>query len=419
MKQSFAIGSNEVSLGASDSAAIDAFGRIRVSEAVTIFEEQCQYNEATLRMESVNTGAGVAPAFSANTRMVTLQVNAGGAGGISLVQSFQYLPYQPAKSQFITMTGVLGAAIAGAVKRYGYGDAFNGIFYEQNGLAGLQFTRRTSTSGVAVDSSVSQSNWNLDKMDGTGPSGVTLNPANCFILVIDLQYLSMGRVRVGFDLGGQFVYAHQFDNANVLTVPYMQTATLPILAEVQAAAALASPATAQFKCAAVMSEGGFDVALGRDFSTEGTVTAANGARTHILSLRPKTLFNGIANRGMFVTERLEIIAGANPVLWELVIGAAFTVAPTFADVNTDYSFMEAGTGGTFLNLTNGIVVAAGYVGSTNAADRQTDSRDLIVSYPITLDRAGSVRALGTLSVLLTGLGGTSASRVSLGFKEVR
>jgi hypothetical protein len=419
MIHKFAIRGDSDSIVAPSSANVDAFSRIRVSEAQTLFEVQCQYNSEALRMESGNTGAGVAPAHSANTRLVTLQVNAGGAGGTSFMQSFQYIPYQPGKSHFIAMTGVMGAGTAGAVKRFGYGDSLNGIFYEQNGIGGLQVNRRTSTSGATVNNTVTQANWNLDRMDGTGPSGVTLDPTACFILIIDLQYLGMGRVRIGFDVGGVIFYVHEFLNANILTVPYMQTATLPVMTEVVAAAALASPAVAYFKCAQVASEAGFDIDVGRDFAAEGTVTAASGARTHILSLRPLATFNGITNRGFIVPETIDLLAGTNPVLWELVIGAAFTVAPTFASVNGTYSFVEAGTAGTFANLTNGVVIAKGYVSLSAKDARNADTRDLAISYPLTLDRAGAVRALGTLSLLVTGIGGTSDTRASLGWREIR
>lgn len=419
MRQGFARVEELESVTFGDSQSLDAFSRLRISEAQTLFEVQCQYNTDTLRMESGNTGAGVLPAHSANTRLVTLQVNAGGAGGTSFMQSFQYVPYQPGKSHFVAVTGIVGSAVAGAVKRFGYGDAANGIFYEQNGTNGLQFNRRTSTSGVVVDNTVTQSNWNIDKFDGTGPSGITLDISKAFILIIDLQYLGMGRVRIGFDVAGIIYYAHQFLTANVIVGPYMQTATLPVVIEIVAAAALASQVQSFFKCAQVSSEGGFEQDTGRDFSALGTVSAASGARTHILSLRPLTTFNGLTNRGLMIPESIELLAGTNPVYWELVIGAAFTVPPTFAAVNATYSFMEAGTAGTFNNLTGGVIIMSGHVGTALATSRQQDSRDLAISYPITLDRAGSVRALGTLSLLVTGIGGASDSRASINWREIR
>lgn len=400
-----------------DTPNIDAFSRLRVSAPVTLFEVQSQYGSNPLKMDQIATGAGIAPSWSTNSRMVTLQVNSGGSGGRSALQSFAYTPYQPGKSQLIFITGVLGTNVAGAVKRFGYGDTNNGVFYEQNGST-LQITLRSSTSGSVNDNTIAQSSWNLDHFDGTGPSGVTLVPTNCFILVIDLQFLAMGRVRVGFDVGGVIRYAHQFLNANVLQAPYMQTATLPVMAELRAGAALAVNSTTFFKCAMVCSEGGFEIDLGRDFSTEGTVTAGSGARTHAVSVRPATTFFGCVNRGSFDLDGIDILAGANPVFYEIVVGATFNVDPTWAMVNTNYSFMQVGTGGVFSNLTSGIVISAGYVGS-GASAHGAIAKDLSISYPITLDSAGAQRPFGTLSVLLTGISGTSASRVSLNWKEIR
>lgn len=418
MKPSFSKALDTVGIDVADSAAADAFSRLRVSTAQTVFEAQSQYCANCLRMESGAAGAGVAPTHNANTRLTVLQVNAGGAGGVSFHQGFQYTHYQPGKSHIALITGVMGAPTAGAVKRFGYGDNANGIFYEQNGTNGLQFTLLSSTSGAPVANTVQQSQWSVDHFDGTGPSGVTLDATKAFILVIDLQFLGMGRVRVGFDVGGIVFYAHNFLCANVLTVPYMQTASLPVKAEIVAGAALGSVANAYFKCAAVCSEAGFDIGLGRNFSAEGTVTAASGARTHILSLRPQLTFNGFTTRGVWVPETFELIAGTSPIKWEAVLGAAFTLNPTFAAVST-FSFMEAGTGGTFNNLTNGIVIDAGYLSGGGGVNRQTAARDLITAYPITLDRAGAHRPLGTISLLVTGIGGTSDCRASINWQELR
>lgn len=419
MNQSNAIPPNAVSLRASDSPVYDAFGRFRVSQPLTLFESQTQYNANPLRMESGNSGGDAqTPVWSSNSRMVTLQVNAGVTGGTSFIQSYEYVPYQPGKSQMIFMTGVMNSGVAGAVKRFGYGDAANGIFYEQNGTSGLQFNRRTSTSGGVVNNPVTQSNWNIDKMDGTGPSGITLDPTKCFILVIDLQFLSMGRVRIGFDLGGLIFYAHQFLNANVLSVPYMQTATLPVLAEIVAAAGIGSTATAQFKCAAVISEGGLEFGLARDFSTNVSINAQT-SRTHALSVRPKTTFNGLTNRTLFILFGIDVMSGANQLLWELCVGVGFTVQPTYADVNTTYSAFEVGTGGTVPVLTNGIVIASGYVATGGSAGRVSVAENVAISYPISLDRSGAVRSLGTLTLLLTAFTGASASQAGMEWLELR
>ena len=395
-----------------DTANFDAFSRLRVSDPVGLFSAQCQYDAEPLLFECGSTGSGVTPTHSANDRMLTVSAT---NTGTSFVQSYEYTPYQAGKSQLIFITGVLGAAVINTVTEVGSFDSANGLFIRQASDGTISAVRRTSTSGGVVDNVIPQSTWNVDKLDGTGTSGITLDVTKAFILVIDAQFLAMGRVRFGFDIDGQIIICHESLHANVLAVPYMQTLSLPV--QMLLTSAGGSKNTARFKCAAVSSEGGFAEDLGYTFSTpEGTVTAASGARTHILSLRPKTTFNSITNRCRLRLNNLELLAGANPIYWELCIGATFTVAPTYASVNVTYSASEAGTGGT-LN-TVGLVLASGYVAGS-APTRTSVAKDISSRYPISLDRAGAVRANGALSLLVSGVGGTSVSRAAFNFTEVR
>lgn len=403
----------------SDTGALDAFSRLRTSTTSTVFSTQAQYNAAGIQMEIGATGTGVTPTHDANTRMITVSATAG--SGTAFIQSYQYSPYIPGKSQFIAETFVLGTAVASAIVDVGYFDASNGIILRQNGTTNYQIILRTSTGGSVSDANiVAQSAWNIDTMlSGTGPSRKTIDLTKAQILIIDLQFLGMGRVRVGFDIDGVVYYVHEFKNANNLSVPYMQTATLPV-GMLITASSTATTKTAYWKCATVQTESGKTEDVGFHFGTgEGTVTAASGARTHILSVRPKTTFNGITNRELFELHTINIAnTGAKPVFWELVVGAAFSVAPTWADVNTTYSACESGTAGTFSNLTTGIVVASGYV-DPSSGSTSTEITSVSANYPITLNRAGAVRAMGTYSLLVTGIGGSSDCRATLNFHEVR
>jgi hypothetical protein len=366
-------------------------------------------------LEAIISGTGVAPTHNANHRMVALSCTAG--NGVSSLQSFEYVPYQAGHSQLILVTGVLGAGVVGAVVDTGVFDANNGIFYRQNGASGLQVVLRSSTSGSVVDTVVDQVNWNLDKLDGAGASRFTIDPTKNFILVIDAQFLAMGRVRIGFDLSGVIVWAHQFDNANVLDVPYMQTLTLPVKMLVTATGTGATK-TAHFKCASVQSEGGFSDSLSYGLCTpEGTVTAGNGTPTHILSLRPALLWQTLPNRALLSLDSAEIIVTGNfPVLWQLRIGAVFSAAPTFAAVGARAA-SEYGTGGTF-TAGSGTLIAAGYI-TSSAQNKGQRNQPLTQRYPLSLDAAGAHRADGTASLTVTGIGGTSACRATLNFRETR
>jgi len=400
-----------------DSRNLDAFGRLRTSAPDTLIAIQSQYNANPTEMEVGSTGTGVTPTHDSDTRMIELSATAG--TGTSFLQTYNYFPYQPGKSQQIGMTGRFDTAVAGAIIEFGYFDAANGIIYRQNGVSGLQVVLRSSTSGSVVDNTINQVDWNIDKFDGTGPSGITLDPTKVFILMIDLQYLGMGRVRIGFDIDGVMYYAHQFLNANILTVPYMQTASLPVGVLITATVT-GSTVNAFFKCCTVVGEGGLAKELGVAFSTpEGTISAASGARTHILSIRPRTTFNSIVNRQLLTSLQLEmLVTGVNPVYWELVAGAAFTVAPTFANINTTFSGTEYGINGTFLDITNGLVIASGYIAASATVKTVVDKR-IISIHPVTLNRAGAQIEIGTFSLLVSGISGASATRSVMNFIELR
>ncbi len=406
----------------SDTGSLDAFSRLRTSSPQKLFSTQLQYNLGGLQMESGATGTGVAPAYDANTRMATLSATAG--SGTSFMQSFQYFPYQPGRSQFIATTFVLGTAVASTTTDVGYFDASNGIILRQNGTTNYQLILRTSTGGSVSNANiVAQSAWNIDTLlNGTGPSGKTIDFTKAQIMVIDLQFLGMGRVRVGFDIDGVIYYVHQFLNANNLAVPYMQTASLPV-GMVVTASSSATTKTAYFKCATVQSEGGGDEETGFKFATpETTATAGNGTRVPLISIRPKTTFNGITNRELFKLHSVNtLVTGNSTVLFELVLGGTYG-GQAWSDVNGTYSAFEyTSTPGTFTNLTGGVVIASWY-GTANNGSLSVitqDFEDNSINYPISLDRAGAVRALGTLTLLATGITATSACRATVEFVEVR
>ena len=182
-----------------------------------------------------------------------------GAGTITS-QSRKYCIYQPGKSLLCLASFVLNTSTSSSTNynlRVGYFDDYNGIF--------LQYTKSTSTisfvvrsgliGGTPTDTSYSQSLWNIDKLDGTGNSGISLDFTKAQLLVIDLEWLSVGRVRCGFMCFGKIVYCHQITNVNSLTGPYMYTANLPV--RYQVVNNTTGTAILTKICATVVSEGGY------------------------------------------------------------------------------------------------------------------------------------------------------------------
>ncbi len=156
---------------------IDAFGRQRISTPEMIFNSKQIFDNQPLYWDDVQeTGSGTTSTHSSFTASTTLAVSANTAGKRTR-QTYMRFNYQPSKSQLIHITGILkkSGGGTGIITRMGYFDDDNGIFLQRSGST-VSIVLRTSTSGSPSDSNlITQANWNLDKMDGSGISGVSLD----------------------------------------------------------------------------------------------------------------------------------------------------------------------------------------------------------------------------------------------------
>ena len=399
-----------------DGANLDAFSRLRVSDPVSLYDMQMQYDLAPLRWESAIV-AGGSIAHTPNNSAATLTVN--GANGAQITfQSRNYFRYFPGRSQMIAMTFTMGAAVANVRRRVGYFDDNDGVFLEQNGVTDVALVQRTSTSGAPSDAvRILQDNWNLDTLKGTGPSGLTLDLSKAQILFIDAQWLGVGRVRVGFDLNGQIIYVHEFLNANSVTVPYTKTFNLPLRYQMTNTAASAG-ATFLAICQNVSSEGGTYDDLGIPVAIAGTANINITARRAVLTVRPKLTFNGIVNRIRNILEAITAYADGS-ILAEVVYSPTLSGTPTWTDVNTNYSGMEYSVHGDAAAgaFTGGLVIWNGFLGVGGGVAEEALSGGIGSKLPWGLDLAGAVSL--PISLVLTPVSGTVATRGGMHWREVR
>lgn len=80
------------------------------------------------------------------------------------MQTYTYFRYQPGKSQQIFVTFNFVEAKANALKFAGYSDGVNGIEFQNDGTNNKVVIYSSTTNG---NQSVTQANWNIDKLDGT------------------------------------------------------------------------------------------------------------------------------------------------------------------------------------------------------------------------------------------------------------
>ena len=264
----------------------DAFGRLRTSTPYTLFDSQNRYAKDPQFSEAL-TGSATCTHL-ANESSVAMNITT--ASGDEVVrQSKRVFPYQPGKSLLIMCTFAMAAGATNLRQRVGYFNANNGIFLQQKDNA-LSFIIRTYTGGSASDArAVAQADWNGDKLDGSGASGITLDVSKTQIFFIDLEWLGVGTVRCGFIIDGEYIVAHTFNNANSLSSVYMQTAILPVRYEITATGTVAAAKTLKQICSTVISEGGYEQKSTLTWARQTTATTGIGTSfIPLVSIRLKS-----------------------------------------------------------------------------------------------------------------------------------
>lgn len=337
------------------------------------------------------------------------------ASGDSIIrQSRQYIRYQPGKSQLALFTFDAGTARANTRQRIGLFDAANGVFVERDGDA-VSLVRRTNTTGTPSDAAkVAQADWNIDPLDGTGPSRLTLDFTKAQIFFVNFQWLGVGAVTCGFSIDGELVPVHRFTHANRASTVYATTMNLPVRYENTATGTPDGTSDLKAICSSVISEGGFEDSRGYPHSVSNGATAISvTTRRPILSIRPSATFNSIVNRASILLDSLDLTAATNAAYWEIVYGGTLTNANFgTAGATSTMDFDVAATA-----ITGGQTIQSGFVAAGSGAARQSIRNGIASRLPLTLDAAGQNPI--NLSVVVTAMTGTSSVSAALNWRSLR
>ena len=388
---------------------VDAFGRLRVSQPQTLFDSQQRFGLD--RSFVSNTASGGTVSFIATQSSANLTVT-NTVGSYAARETKYVFKYQPGKSQLSLMTFVMASPSTNLRQQVGYFGADNGYFLQLSDQ--LYICERSNVSGTVTHSNVAQSSWNGDTLLGTGASGYTLDITKSQIFFIDMEWLGVGSVRTGFVLNGQFIVAHTFHHANLLSRAYITTASLPVRYETRTLTGSA-PATSNLTqiCCTVASEAGYTepLTLFSNLATFTTLTIGSSAWVPLISMQlSSTRLEAIA-----VVKQVDfVLTTADTLYWALwsnvaassLTGASFTTPPNNGSVQIDKS-------ATALNVTNCWQVANGLV--TNSAGGASSSNPITLeSYfsQIGRDSFSKTSEIFTLAVI-RGTGSSTASGYAL------
>jgi hypothetical protein len=307
-----------------NTASTDAFGRERVSQALTLADYKNVYGVDTEILLDTNSNGTLTHVANQASALITGDVD---SADYVAAQTRMYHNYQPGKSQLAFVSFNFVAAESDVNKRVGLFDARNGIYLHMNGDGNLFFTLRSDVTGSVVYAPTAQASWNVDPCDGTGPSGFDLDITKTQLLFFDFQWLGVGRVRAGFVHDGGFVLAHELYHSNVLTTPYWGQPSLPIRAEVEnytwavevPPVVLAQAPTMKLICSTVLSEGGY-IESGADWSMASAVRSVGSAAATlpVIAIRLKDTINTYPNRETVRLNSLSVISPVSGVKVELI-----------------------------------------------------------------------------------------------------
>ena len=350
--------------------ASDAFGRMRTSEPFTLFDSSHRYADnnlfATLTGGSTTTSASAA--FNPNQGLVELRVNAL-SGSKVFRETTKVFPYQPGKSLQIFNTFVFNAAKTNLRQRVGYYGVDNGIYLELDDST-LYMVKRSAISGSVSADRIAQSQWNIDKLDGSGPSGLTLDITKAQILFTDIEWLGVGTVRTGFVINGQLVPCHYFQHANIIDSTYITTASLPLRYEIENKNATSSSSVLKQICSTVISEGGYELrglqqAVGTDIENPRDLGNAS-AYIPVVTIRLKsTRLDAIV-----ILTALSIMGvGTGVYNWRVIANGVTAGGAGWVSAG-DNSSVEYKLDAT--SITGGRVLASGFLTSSNSTAITTD-----------------------------------------------
>jgi len=385
----------------------DMFGRTKISEPFTLFDSAHRYQDSGDYSDTHATNGTTT--YDINQSSALLNVT-NASGSETTRESRRVFPYQPGKSLQVLQTFVFAPAKTNLRQRAGYFTRQNGFYLEQDGT-NVYFVKRTSISGSVVETRVPQSEWNMDKLDGSGPSDVVLDLSKAQILFTEIEWLGVGSARMGFAIDGYFILAHQFNHANRIDSVYMTTASLPVRYEITNTGTTSGSSTMKQICTTVISNGGY-------FKPTEIWTAVRQSASFSQSYYPLIALRLASGRtdAVVIPDVVDISPnGAGDFEFALIRNPDSITGGTWATHAPKYN-VEYNTSATAMS--GGTIISQGYFASTNqnsASATITDSKN----FAFQLGRTNANTPVSDIIVLaIRVLNGTSSAKSSLGWFDL-
>ena len=264
---------------------LTSFGEVKVAPSTAVIQLTFVYhlNNQLTTTDNLNGTTTVADSLLS----VSSSSNSSSYGKL---YSRRFIKYKTGQGVNFKGTAIFTLGVSGNTQLIGIGNDTNGLFFGYNGTSFGILHRNNST-----DNWISQSNWNIDNMFGSGNSGMTLDPTKGNVYQIGMQWLGFGVIFFSIENSetGLFQIVHLIKYPNTYTIPSLGQPSLPITVQ-----SINTTNTTDVIVKSSSLSGFIDgqrPILGSTFSISNTVNNINGnnTETFLLAVKVNSQINSI------------------------------------------------------------------------------------------------------------------------------
>ena len=359
--------------------AIDAtksvFGNLLVDEPFPVVQKEFSYTLNTQMISTTITGSGTVTQGSSFANIAS----GAATNSSALLTSKRTLRYRPGQGVRTTFGCIFGTAVAGNTQIAGVGNGNDGLFFGYNGTTfGILY------QNAGVQTWINKTSWNIDKMDGTGLSGVNLDPTKGNVYLVQFQWHGFGTIRFWIEetTTGRFHEVHRIQYANANTVASIANPYFSFYAQ-SANTTNNTNIIMRLSAFASMNEG-IAKTLGPRFGVDNSKSLNSSSNNALVTIRVKTTFNSITNKIAIHLRDISASTDARQAVVTFVRNATLGGVPSFNDVNTNDSVVQFDTAAT--SVTGGVILFTICLGTSTGTNQQFQIFD------VTLDAGDTITA---------------------------
>lgn len=386
----------------------DLFGRIKTSEAYTVFESIHRYEKSGDFSEFTSGTASIT--YLQHEGALSLAVGSNSGDTVTL-ESFKVFPFQTGKSLQIMQTFCFAEPKENLRQRVGYFSRTNGIYLERDGSQ-TYIVWRSFVTGSLVETRIAQQDWNIDALDGEGGSDYVLDLTKSQMLWVELTSMNSGSARIGFAIDGYYIPVHQIDNSNNRTTPLFTTASLPMRFEIANTGSTSGTSAMKQMSSAVISNGGIAK------QTEQWTVTTNGVKTVTESFTPLIALRLAPGRedAVITTYAINIYpVSADDFEWALIKNPSSLTGGTWTTYSPKNNVQYNRTA---TAISEGTYLFEGFFGSTNQNPTPMTEQS-IDNYSYQLGRTNSDTPVSDVFVLCARVvSGTGTVKASFSWHDI-